>query len=373
MADGGSNGSYQFSADEVRSIVEATSGDFAGSTLAEHARGALDCLRRAIPHTSLNVFLVRKGIAHPVCTAGLIDGEGLADYVNHYIKADPMRTEFGNAASVASTLTACARRDGVDLRRNEFLQDYALPRYQIGDLLGSNTLISDDAVFTFALHREPVLPPFGERDQTALKIALGPLGRALRVTYARERALEVLRSARGDAGSLEHETVGVAELDEHLNVVHVSPVARRVLKELEANGALDEVLSIAASLVERIGRSRDRTTAEASVVRCAGSRTASIRAVATRPTSSSAIKVYLFVDVILSREQLLFARVAQPYGLSAREIETTALLHEGLNLTEIARRLDVKPQSVRVCLLGIRKKLGVKTNAQILLRLLAGA
>ncbi len=374
MGDAQNGSSQNYTADEVRAIVEATSGDFAGSSLAEHARGALDCLRRAIPHTSLNVFLVRKGVATPVCTAGLIDGKGLEDYVKHYIRTDPMRTEFANPASIASTLTQCARREGVDLRRNEFLQDYALPRYRIGDLLGSNALIEDDVMFTFALHREPVLPPFAERDQVALRIALGPLARALRITYARERAVEILRSARGDDGTrVEQETAGVAVLDHHLDVTDVSPVARRVLRELDASGTLDEVLGIAGSLLERLSHMPGRTTNETSLVRTAGSRTASMRLLATRPVSGGPARVYIFIDLVLSRQQLLVARVAHPYGLSEREVETIALLHEGLNLTEIARRLEVQPQTVRACLLGIRRKLRVKTNAQILPQLLAGA
>ena len=62
-----------FNEDEVRAIVEATSGDFAGSTLSEHARGALDALRRAIPHTSLNVFLVRNGAATQGLRVVLLD------------------------------------------------------------------------------------------------------------------------------------------------------------------------------------------------------------------------------------------------------------------------------------------------------------
>jgi DNA-binding CsgD family transcriptional regulator len=371
MGEARNASSQSYTADEVRAIVEATSGDFAGSSLGEHALGAFDCLRRAIPHTSLNVFLVRKGVATPVCTAGLIDRKGLDDYVSHYIRTDPMRTEFGNLASPASTLAQCARRDGVDLGRSEFLQDYALPRYRIRDIMGSNALLEDDVTFTFALHREPVLPRFAERDQVALKIALAPLARALRITYARERALEILRPPCAEEGTdVAEETAGVAVLDQHLDVIEVSPVARRVLRELDASGTLDEILRVTGSLVERLARMPARTTDETSLARAVGSRTASMRMLATRPTPRGPIRVYIFIDLVVSGQQVLVARMAHPYGLTRRELETIALLHEGLNLTEIARRLEVRPQTVRACLLGVRHKLRVRTNAQILPRLL---
>jgi hypothetical protein len=294
---------------------------------------------------------VRKGLATPVCTAGLIDERGLRDYVTHYIHSDPTKSEFGNPASPASTLTACARREGVDLRRNEFLQDYALPRYRVGDLLGSNGLVDGDVMFTFALHRESVLPPFAERDQVALKIALGPLARALRVTYARERALEVLRAARGgDDARFEHETAGVAVLDQHLEVLEASPVAWRVLRELEGTGALDEVLTIAASLVERLRGRPDRTTVEASLLRTAGSRTASIRALATRAVVNGPVTVYIFIARSKrTTREVVSAAVVDPTVLlicehRARRARTLTFatagsrLSPGGSLSEAARR-----------------------------------
>lgn len=364
-----------FSEEELRAIVEATSGDFAGSTLAEHMGAALDLIKRTIHHTSLNVFLVRGGQPMPLCSAGLIDERGLLDYVSHYIQSDPMRTTFGDVGQTVSTLTGCARRQGVDLRRNEFLQDYAIPRYRIGDLLGSNLLVDQDVTVTFALHREPTLSRFAEREVAALQIAAPPLARALRVTYARERASEALHAAspHHENGTEEGGSAGVAVLDERLELTDISPVARRALREFEGDGTLDDVLALAGALVDRLRRVPDKLAMETALVRRIGDRSASIRILVTRSAPSRPVTVYLFVDLVFSKSQVLVARVAQPFGLSEREISTTALLQEGLNLTQIAARLDVKPQTVRACLLGIRRKLGVRTNAQILARLLAGA
>jgi DNA-binding CsgD family transcriptional regulator len=355
-----------YSAEEVSAIVRATAPDLVDGTLAEHATEALAHLKKAIRFSSYNVFLVRAGgVAVPLCAEGL-DMAGLQDYVAYYVKTDPMRTEFGNPASTASTLSTCARRVGMDLRRSEYVNDYTLPRFSITHILGSNFLLEDDLTFTFAVHREKKLGDFGQRELQLLQIALPPLARSLRLTQSRVNAMEGLRAS--GVTTAKEEAKGLAVLNDKLEVDNATPWARDVLRELGEKGELPEILMTASLVLRRL--SDKRCFADESLVRRIASGAVSIRIIATRARPSERAAVYFFIEEARSRLEHVIARMAQPYRLTDREVEIVCLIHEGLNQPAVAERLGISAATVRDHITSVRTKLRVRTNAQILTRLL---
>jgi DNA-binding CsgD family transcriptional regulator len=359
--------SVNYSASELRSIVRAISGDFVGATLGEHLTEAMQLLGPVIPHTSMVSYLVRpNGPVTPVCSTGL-DESGQDDYPRYYIRFDPMAKDFGNVSSTASTLSRSARRSGVDLKRNEYVNDFTL-KYGVAHIFGTNMLLDDDLVLTLALHRPSRMPDFEEKDLTSLEIALPPLVRALRVTHAREKTIEALRSRGARANHAE--TSGVAVLSETFEVQEATGVASMALMDLDHTGELQEITAIATSLKERVRCSPSRSLAETSVIRRIDGRLASIRVSACRSSPTSPLKIILFFDFVHSRLQTMLRLSGQPFGLTERETQVVALLHEGLKQTGIAERLSITLPTVRDHLVEVRRKLGVRTNEQVLGRLL---
>ncbi len=358
-----------YTLDEMRAIVAAAAGDYAGSTLPEHVSQALKTLQRIVKHTSFVAYLVRReGPILPICAEG-IDHKGMEDYPAHFIQADPMRSTFGDPRADVTTLTECARQAAVDLRRNEFVNDFTMPRFGISHILGSNFLLDSETTLSFSLHRQKRLADFHTREVKALRIALPPIMRSLRVTHARDRALDALRRMSGDEGATrERETSGVAFLSAELEVTEACPVARRVLALLEESGGLTEILAIAQSLLVQLGKVR--TFADHAIIRRTETGLVSIRVIAMRPTPGGKPSVQLLIDLIRSRVQPLIARLSEPYRLTTRETDVVALLHEGFNQNAIAERLGISVWSVRNHLMSIREKLRVRTNEQILARLL---
>ena len=62
------------------------------------------------------------------------------------------------------------------------------------------------------------------------------------------------------------------------------------------------------------------------------------------------------------------SRAQAPGGLSARETEILTLIAEGLSNKEIARSLDIGPETVKSHLKSIFTKLGVERRAQAVSR-----
>jgi DNA-binding CsgD family transcriptional regulator len=360
-----------YTADDLRALVEAVSGDYAGSTLPEHVMQAMGALKPIVNHTAFVAYLVKKdGPTLPICSVG-IDEQGIDDYPNHYIRSDPMRSTFGDPRARVTTLTECARQAAVDLKKNEFVNDFTLPRFGISHILGSNSLIDGETSFTFSLHRPRQLSDFTPKETEVLQIALPSLIRAFRVTHARDQALEALRKVSGDKARRERS--GVAILSAELEIQEVCPVARSVLTELDESGGLAEVLGEAQRLVGQLKRDKMRTFADSSILRRIQSAFASIRVIAMRLSSGGRVSVQLMVDVVRSRAEPLVARLAEPYKLTPREIEVVSLLHEGLNQKAIGEKLGISTWSARNHLIAIREKLKVRTNEQILVRLLGVA
>jgi DNA-binding NarL/FixJ family response regulator len=356
-----------YSSSELRSIVRAISGDFAGATLSEHLTEAMHLLQPVVPHTSLVSYLVRKrGPVTPVCSTGL-DESGQDDYPRYYIRFDPMAADFGNVSSTASTLSRSARQRGVDLKRNEYVNDFTL-KYGVAHIFGTNILLDDDIVLTLALHRPVKMSDFEEKDLTALEIALPPLVRALRVTHAREATMDALR-ARDEGPRGAAESSGVAVLSETFEVLEATAVARSALAELDHSGDLQEIMAIATSLKEKIRCAPSRSLADASVIRRVHGRLASIRVTACRSSPASPPRILFFIDFVQTRLQTLVRISGLPFGLTERETQVVALLHEGLKQNAIAERLSITLPTVRDHLVEVRRKLGVRTNEQVLGRL----
>jgi DNA-binding CsgD family transcriptional regulator len=73
--------------------------------------------------------------------------------------------------------------------------------------------------------------------------------------------------------------------------------------------------------------------------------------------------------VLLERQHhalLELANVSKQYNLTNREVETLRLLIEGLTSKEIASRLSISPNTVKVFLRQIMLKMGVTTRAGII-------
>ena len=90
------------------------------------------------------------------------------------------------------------------------------------------------------------------------------------------------------------------------------------------------------------------------------------------PLKNSAQPTYA---LLLERQHhvlLELASVSKQYNLTNREIETLRLLIEGLTSKEIASRLNISPNTVKVFLRQIMLKMGVTTRAGIIGKFVSG-
>lgn len=357
---------HPFSADELRAIVRAATSDWSGATLEDHVREVCRLLRTVVPHTSVAAYVVRDVSAVPLMADG-IDPESLVDYPAYYHRFDPMAKAFGDENRPITTLDGAAARQGVDIRRSPYLNDFLLGELGIRRVLGTNIPLASGVTLALSLHRAKNLSEFGEKDLIAIDAALPAVGRAFATTFARERSLELLRN-REPIASMGRETSGIAEYTEDLEFVAASASARTLLIALEDAGGLHEALDVGRRLVARLKGDDSRSFLDCSLSKPTTVGLVSVRIVAVR--LGSGIRVQLVLDRLLSKLELLVARAGERHQLTKREIEVLSLLLEGFNQAGIAERLGIAKTGVRDHLVNVRRKLDVRTNEQLLSRLL---
>lgn len=355
--------SHRFSADDVAALLRAASSDWSGATFSEHVRGAFDALATVIPHDTLAAYLIPSpdAPAVPLFSKG-IDEASLLDYPRYYRQFDPMAAAFGDPSAPVQTLASCAAKHGVPLRSSVFLNEFLVPRLGIQKILGTNLLIGQEATLAVSVHRRRELPDFSERELLAAKLALPGLARALSVTYAHEDALRRLNETPREPVA---ESSGVAVFSSEQKLLHATSAARDALRRLEEAGELERLLETVGRVRTKRRRS-GRSFADVTAVVKTSSGTITARVFAMSPEGESDEHVHVLLDLLPSRFDVLLRRLAAPYGLTPRELEVLALLHDGATQVGIATQLGVAATTVREHLVHIRQKVGAATNEQIL-------
>lgn len=344
-------------------MVRAATGDWSGATLEQHVREVSHDLEKVLKHTSIAAFVVRKVSAVPLVADG-IDPESLIEYPAYYQRFDPMQRAFGDPLRPVTTLDRAAARQGVDVNRSPYLNDFLLGRLGIRRILGTNIQIAPDVTLALSFHRAKSLGEFGEKDIVAMNAAIPGMSRAFATTFARERSLEILRRTERATG----ETSGLAIYTDELELTDASASARSLLVSLEDAGGLHEVFAVARRLVARMKKEPARSFLDCSLTKKAADGIINVRIIVLRLVDS--IRVELVLDRVLSRLELLVAKISESYQLTRREIEVLSLLLEGATQGEIAKQLAIAKTGVRDHLVSVRRKLDVRTNEQLLSRLL---
>ena len=79
------------------------------------------------------------------------------------------------------------------------------------------------------------------------------------------------------------------------------------------------------------------------------------------------------IALIVERERSVLSDLATRFKLSEREIEAVQHLADGLTSKEIGRRMNVSPNTVKVFVRLIMRKMGVTTRSGIIGKLISRA
>lgn len=295
-----------------------------------------------------------------------------AEYVNHYASLDPFSPLLLSVADegwmALSEVISPAK-----LRRDQWYQDFVV-KAGVEDIIGAHLFEDASSTVIFGVHREAGKAPFPPACFAGLTELLQPLRMAARVDNE-------LRQAGWKASvasqALDQLASGMIIADDNRRVVETNRVAERIL--LRDDGLMIRGMRLKALLAAddaKLGSLLAAVAADTQVgasirrmlIGRAGNRAAYALTISPIPKDLAPYARPLAMILVADPD----AVVAEPqdlvelFGLSPAESRLAAALMRGKKLRDVSTDFGVQVTTLRTQLSSILKKLGAKTQADLI-------
>jgi DNA-binding CsgD family transcriptional regulator len=342
-------------------------------------------LRSAFPSNAQTFYFLERETRHvrPVCLAG-VQPRWLDCFDAFYFAPDnpwmQVTKELHRPGVVRTTerLERHMKERGV-LHRSAYYNEWMRPQ-GFEHNLGNTMLAEDGVVANITLFRAPDMAPFGDAEIRAFERLSWHMTRALRLSMRLER------SAHCSAGTQAFDALpqALALVDTRCRLHYANPAMQSLLRscgnalrirqgELAATDA-DAQQRLTAHVAAMAVRAAPATTEDGIFLRGSDGSLFCLQVYPMHGWLSQYLPsrrtLLLTLRPCSGRRALPLAAVAVRFGLTPREAQLAQLLAEGQSLHAAAAAMGIAYSSARAYLKVVFHKTNVRTQAQLVIRLL---
>lgn len=346
---------------QLKKALKVTSSPLAYKDFNRFAAGLLTPLMSLLDGRGANLYITDLELKQdPFFLWHTYDHKLIPDYQSHFFKLSPVRVSVGSGMRVGEIGQYV---DYSEFTKGSFYNEFLRPRRIHYMAAMAAPLPERGQVGVLGIHRQKTQPNFSRDDVEALELLFSPVQGAL-------RTLQLAGTGKGQIervlGSL---PVGVLVFDWELRPVYRNAVLAKWLSERELTETEQRQVRRAAELV------RDLFTPNLEL------EPESVRGVARLPRPgggftlrASVVPEGLFgtrphLLCTFERESLTPLEGATLWielGLTAREAEVVARCVTGETNLQIAKALQISPETVKHHLKQVFDKLGVERRSQLI-------
>lgn len=335
---------------------------YAGATFQERMTAVSRALEQVIPCAGLTAIMINpETLAAPLpehCYYQGVSPEDFRDYPTYYVTLDPCRSFCIGQGLGQATLLSRFLPDRL-WDAEEYSTDF-LKRAGIRHILGGCLPMPDGWIMVYSAIRAPSQPDFREDETRLLQLLYPDVARTAFGALVMEKVREGadLRAECPDRGVLILSDAG--------DVVHADPGARALLAEISAGERMATDLVLAEARTFLAASTSTRAWSRSAVLPL--TKGGWVQFTLVRPGPDPLVSVVL--QRLAPGARAACAAEANRAGLTPREMEVALLVGQGLSNLEIANRLGLALETVKVHLRRALRKTGADGRAELCARLL---
>ena len=361
------------SEDEIYGIIDQI---YCAALAPEQWGGVVESIGRRIGATSgTSLWFNKSGLELVRADIWNVADEALREYQMHYLAFCPRYRASRDLEAGAIYNDETQRQSSAALKREyyDFVDQYEIGKANIA-LVERRDELTIGVNFYCSATRE-----FDEKSKSVLSILIPHLRRATNVT---NRYLDVIDKA--DFGeAIFNAQPATLTLDRSGRVVRVNPAAELLLAERDGIALMNRCLMASsvkddALLQEQIGLAvqpgdlrRSRKVQSILITRHSGCAPYCVEVSALRRTAQIAHEVAL-VTITEAPKKLRLLHLTRTFGLTDAEAEVVAMLQDGQRPEQIAEARNTSTQTVRSQIKNVYSKTGVRSQIELLSRLIGG-